>query len=151
MPHTVFLSQKGSLWTSHRPLTDYTGVLLTACNTSETSGAPVLHNLSKRNRANGYSLYAFELVCFDSTGENFACVDRRGNLFVFKLKLNRYALVKRLGASASTIQFSKRRCSELLVGLKDLTIQCYNIGNWKRWSWIIIWLHYRDKYVGGNV
>ncbi len=132
--HVLHLTTKGQLWSANsRLLPDSNGVLMTAFNSSNVGG---LHRfeLNHENVAHHPALfYAFDHVAFDSDGENCACIDKRGNLFIFRLKLNRYALVKRIGIATTALCFSKHRTSEIFVALKDCSIHCYNIGKFDYW------------------
>jgi hypothetical protein len=136
MPHTLYLTQKGRIW-SQKPQPIHNGLMFTVVNNNESSNTQMNYHHHHNRNMNGYhhqssqlsnTLYAFDLVTFDENGENLACVDKRGNLFVFKLVLNKYSLVRRIGTTVTSLQFSKLKNSELLVALKDNSIHCYNIG-----------------------
>ncbi|TPX59801.1 hypothetical protein PhCBS80983_g02246 [Powellomyces hirtus] len=56
-----------------------------------------------------------------------AAVDQRGGIFVFDFMKNKFWLVAKSGVSGSCLTFNPVRRRELIVGLSDNTIVCYNI------------------------
>lgn len=57
-----------------------------------------------------------------------AAVDQRGYVFAIDLEKNKYWLVSRTGVSGTSLAFNSVNRRELLVGLSDHTIHCYNLG-----------------------
>ncbi|KAJ3058640.1 TBC1 domain member 31, partial [Podochytrium sp. JEL0797] len=57
----------------------------------------------------------------------FAAVDQRGHLFAIDVPKNRFWLVARSGVSAVCMSFNAVRRREVIVGLADNSIHCYNI------------------------
>ncbi|KAJ3185626.1 TBC1 domain member 31 [Geranomyces variabilis] len=56
-----------------------------------------------------------------------AAVDQRGGVYVFDFLNNKYWIVAKSGISGSCLTFNAIRQRELIVGLSDNTIACYNI------------------------
>ncbi|KAI9105257.1 hypothetical protein DFS34DRAFT_598702 [Phlyctochytrium arcticum] len=56
-----------------------------------------------------------------------AAVDQRGYVWVFDFGKNKYWLVARSGVSGTCISFSSIRRRELILGLADCSLHCYNI------------------------
>ncbi|ORY31167.1 hypothetical protein BCR33DRAFT_724099 [Rhizoclosmatium globosum] len=56
-----------------------------------------------------------------------AAADQRGHLFALDLPKNRFWLVARSGVSAVCMAFNSVRRREVIVGLADNSIHCYNI------------------------
>ncbi|KAI9203502.1 uncharacterized protein BJ171DRAFT_509794 [Polychytrium aggregatum] len=54
-------------------------------------------------------------------------VDQRGHIYAFDLHQNTFMLVGRCGVSGTCISFNTIRRRELIVGLSDHSLQCYNI------------------------
>ncbi|KAJ3147855.1 TBC1 domain member 31 [Geranomyces michiganensis] len=84
---------------------------------------------------------AFTRVCFsravrsaasDDKGSNsfgalMAAVDQKGGVYVFDFLNNKYWVVAKSGISGSCLTFNAVRRRELIVGLSDNSIACYNI------------------------
>ncbi|KAI8587831.1 WD40-repeat-containing domain protein [Geranomyces variabilis] len=56
-----------------------------------------------------------------------AAVDQRGGVYVFDFLNNKYWVVAKSGISGSCLTFGAIRRRELIIGLSDNTIACYNI------------------------
>eukprot|EP00698_Gefionella_okellyi_P005649 TRINITY_DN15121_c0_g1_i1.p1 TRINITY_DN15121_c0_g1~~TRINITY_DN15121_c0_g1_i1.p1 ORF type:complete len:1344 (+),score=328.15 TRINITY_DN15121_c0_g1_i1:78-4109(+) len=68
----------------------------------------------------------FTDVAFNTSGDSFVLVDRRGMVSVFHVLQNRYAAIKRGGAAGTAIAFSTSRSNEIVLGLVDGQLQCFN-------------------------
>ncbi|KAJ3027429.1 UNVERIFIED_CONTAM: TBC1 domain member 31 [Siphonaria sp. JEL0065] len=65
---------------------------------------------------------------FDSSFAFVVCaVDQRGHLFAFDVCKNKFWLVARSGVSATCMAFNSVRRREVIIGLSDNSIHCYNI------------------------
>ncbi|KAJ3407502.1 TBC1 domain member 31 [Chytriomyces hyalinus] len=56
-----------------------------------------------------------------------AAVDQRGHVFAFDIPKNKFWLVARSGVSAVCMTFNSVRRREIILGLSDNSIHCYNI------------------------
>ncbi|KAI9331208.1 hypothetical protein BDR26DRAFT_683408 [Obelidium mucronatum] len=65
---------------------------------------------------------------FESSFAFVICaVDQRGHLFCFDVCKNKFWLIARSGVSATCMAFNSVRRREVIVGLSDNSIHCYNI------------------------
>ncbi|KAJ3331719.1 TBC1 domain member 31 [Blyttiomyces sp. JEL0837] len=56
-----------------------------------------------------------------------AAADQRGHIFALDIPKNKFWLVARTGVSATALAFNSLRRRELIVGLSDHSLHCYNI------------------------
>ncbi|KAI8607774.1 hypothetical protein BC830DRAFT_1157806 [Chytriomyces sp. MP71] len=80
---------------------------------------PVTSGNSLEASAGSAFLAAFAFV--------IAAVDQRGHLYALDMPKNRFWLVARTGVSAVCITFNTVRRREVILGLSDNSIHCYNI------------------------
>ncbi|KAI8816678.1 uncharacterized protein EV422DRAFT_544488 [Fimicolochytrium jonesii] len=98
---------------------------------------PKTHSIAARHRA----VY-FTCVCFSkemaplsesqsAAGPSLqfvlAALDQRGSIYAFDVMRNKFWLIGRSGISGSCLVFNPVRRRELIVGLSDNSILCYNI------------------------
>ncbi|KAL9658438.1 hypothetical protein ABK040_005982 [Willaertia magna] len=89
-------------------------------------------NPSKDNLSRSHTSSIFTCICFSSDGDHLACSDKKGNVYSFSFKQNRYHIVSRIGINVNCMGFSKIRKTELFIGLSNNTIHCYDVETNKR-------------------
>jgi WD40 repeat protein len=56
-----------------------------------------------------------------------AAVDQRGHIYLFDMDANKYKLIARTGISGTAVALGVAKPNELIVGLSDRAVHCYNI------------------------
>uniref|UniRef100_T2M8A5 TBC1 domain family member 31 n=1 Tax=Hydra vulgaris TaxID=6087 RepID=T2M8A5_HYDVU len=77
--------------------------------------------LSKENHVR------FLHTSFDVTGERIATADHLGNVYVFNLDKNWFTLVCKTGIPLTNIVWNASRINEVLIGLSNYELRCYNV------------------------
>jgi hypothetical protein len=57
-----------------------------------------------------------------------SAVDQRGHIYLFDLEANKYWLIARTGISGTAVALGVAKPNELIVGLSDRAVHCYNMG-----------------------
>ncbi|KAI9595016.1 hypothetical protein BDF19DRAFT_423062 [Syncephalis fuscata] len=56
-----------------------------------------------------------------------SAVDQRGHIYLFDLEANKYWLIARTGISGTAVALGVAKPNELIVGLSDRAVHCYNM------------------------
>lgn len=114
----------GKIW--HRKPTPSTDNGLMVSITNSQSG-PLTH--SSRN-------IRFLHTSFDNTGDCFIAGDHQGNIFLFDLNKNRFALTQKCGHPCTALAYNLRRKTEFLVGLSDYSLKCFDTDTKEMVAWM---------------
>ena len=68
----------------------------------------------------------FVQVGVNDSGDSFVAGDIHGNIFTFDLIRNRFNLIKHLSVPCSRLAVSLKKKTDILVGLSDYSLRCYN-------------------------
>ncbi|XP_064599017.1 TBC1 domain family member 31-like isoform X2 [Liolophura sinensis] len=95
----------------------------------------ITHNISSALPLSARNI-RFLQADFDSTGETFIAGDHQGNIFVFDLSRNRFSLVQRTGSPCTALAYKLRRKNELLAGMSDYSLKCYDTESKELVAWM---------------
>lgn len=131
MPASIQISTtSGPLWSSSKPTPSYSGLILSAINSSHAHIERQNRNVSverRRHHSGKYPHIIFSLIAFDASGERIATVDERGHLFIICIRQNRYEFIRNIKSQVTALCFSSIRRSELMLALSDKSIICCDI------------------------
>ncbi|KAJ3008178.1 TBC1 domain member 31, partial [Thoreauomyces humboldtii] len=138
-PRSVFVGdvRSGPVWRTH----DWNTVLKGAVGTGSILRVNNETVPEIRKKTAAHRKVSFTRVCFSrelasesnakpprtSYAVVMAAVDQRGAIYAFDFQKNKFWIVAKSGISGSCIAFNPIRRRELIVGLSDHAIVCYNI------------------------